>query len=112
MTTIDLKALSQIILNGIFDQELDKENRINILDNVPDKQYEIACAVFHKARQIYFDLGFIDNSYTEKKDIQAREDIVENTHYKHYDIASKVFDLTREAYFDLGFEIRRALRGS
>jgi len=111
MTNIDLKALSQIILDGIFDQELDKQIRIDILDKAPEEHYELACEVFHKARPIYFDLGFIDNSYTEKKDIQAREDIVESTHYKFHDIASKVFDLTREAYFDLGFEIRRALRG-
>jgi len=108
---IELTKLSQIILDGIFDQELDKEIRIKILDTVPEKQYDLACEVFHKARPIYFDLGFIDNSYTEEKDIQAREDIVESTHYKYYDIASKVFDLTREAYYDLGFELRRLLRG-
>ena len=111
MTNVDLKTLSQIILDGIFNQELDKEIRIDILDNVPEEHYEVACGVFNDARPIYFDLGFINNSYTEEKDIQAREDIVENLHYKHHDIASKVFDLTREAYFDLGFELRRLLRG-
>ena len=112
MVNIDLNNLSQIILNGIFDQELDKEIRITILDNVPNKQYEIACEVFHKARQLYFDLGFIDNSYTEEKDIQARESIVGNAHYSHYDTSCSVFDATREAYFDLGFELRRLLRGN
>jgi len=111
MINIDLKVLSQIILDGIFNQELDKEIRIDILDNVPEEHYEVACGVFNDARPIYFDLGFINNSYTEKKDVQAREDIVESIHHKHYDIANKVFDLTREAYFDLGFEIRRTLRG-
>jgi len=110
MVNLDLNILSQIILNGIFDQELDKEIRMKILGIAPEKQYDLACEVFHKARQIYFDLGFIDNSYTEKKDIQAREDVIESIHYKYHDIASKLFDLTCEAYFGLGFEIRQALR--
>jgi len=112
MINIDLSHLSQIILDGIFDQELDKQIRATILDTVSDKQYDIACEVFHKARQVYFDLGFIDNSYTEKKDIQARIDAVGNENYKHYDISSIVFDATRIAYFDLGFELRRLLRGN
>lgn len=112
MIKIDLSNLSQIILNGIFDQELDKQIRVKILDTVPEKQYHVACEVFHEARQIYFDLGFIDNSYTEKKDIQARTNIVGNDDYKHYDISCMVFDATRIAYFDLGFELRRLLRGN
>jgi len=70
----------------------------------------MACIVFHKTRQIYFNLGFIDNNCTEKKDIHAREKIVENIHDNHYDMACcKVFGATRTAYFDLGFKIRRAL---
>ena len=109
MVSIELSNLSQIILNGIFDRELDKQIRIEILESIPEKHYEMACEVFHEAREVYFDLGFIDNSYTKKKDAQARKDIVENIHYKHYDIACKVFDATRVAYFDLGFEIRRSL---
>lgn len=108
---IELNNLSQIILSGIFDKEFDKQIRVDILGNVPEKHYEMACGIFHEARELYFDLGFIDNSYTEEKDIQARVDIVENIHYKHHEIASKVFDLTREAYYDLGFELRRLLRG-
>jgi len=112
MVNIYLKDLSQIILNGIFDQDLDKQIRIAILDAIPEKHYDIACNVFHEARQVYFDLGFIDNSYTEKKDIQARTNIVGNEDYKYYDLSCAVFDATREAYFDLGFELRRLLRGA
>jgi len=107
MVKVDLESISQIILKGIFDKELDKQIRIDILDNVPEEHYEMACGIFHDAREVYFDLGFVDNSYTEEKDVQARKDIVGNIHDKHRDIAYKVFDATRVAYFDLGFEIRR-----
>jgi len=110
MTIIELSSLSQIILDGIFDKELDQQIRIDILDHIPEKHYKIACEVFHEAREVYFDLGFIDNGYTEEKDIQARKDIVGNIHYKYSDMAYKVFDATRVAYFDLGFEIRRSFK--
>jgi len=109
MTNIDLNTISQIILNGIFDQELDKQIRIDILDNIPDKHYEVACAVFNATRQVYFDFGFIDNSYTKDKDAQAKTSVLDNVHYTHHDVACTVFEATRKAYFDLGFELRRSL---
>jgi len=58
MININLTIPSQIILNGIFDKELDKQIRENILENIPDDYYDISCEVFHKARETYLDLGF------------------------------------------------------
>jgi len=110
MTNIDLGVLSQIILDGIFDRELDKQIRTDILDNVPEKQYELACKAFLATRQAYFDFSFIDGVYDLEKGIQTRTNILDNVPKKHYKIACKVFDTTCQAYFDLGFEIRNILQ--
>lgn len=57
MNNIDLSNLSQIIVDAIFDNGLDKNLRKEILDNIPDEHYDTACQVFHATRQAYFQLG-------------------------------------------------------
>ena len=110
MKNIDLSNLCQIILDGIFYQELDKPIRKDILDNVPEEHYEMACEVFNEAHQIYFEQGFINNRYHEEKDNQARIDVVEDVHLMYRNTASEVFEATRIAYFDLGIGIRKLLK--
>jgi len=107
---IDLSNLSQIILNGIFDQELDNQIRVDILGNVPEELYEMACDIFHEAREVYFDLGFIDNSYNKENENPVRKGAMDRIKSKHYNIACEVFEATRVAYFDLGFDTRKTLR--
>ena len=112
MKNIDLSSLCQIIVDGIFVQELDRQVRVDILDNIPEEHYEVACEVFNEARQIYFEQGFIDHSYNEEKDNQARKDVVECVQSQHHNTACEVFEVTRIAYFDLGISTRKLLRGA
>ena len=58
MIDIDLSNLSQIIVDGIFDRELDSNLRRKILGDIPEEHYEIVCEVFHATREAYFELGF------------------------------------------------------
>jgi len=111
MINILLTDISQIILNGIFERELDKQLRKKILARVPDKHYNIACEVYHEARVAYFDLGFVNKDWSEEVDIEVRRNVLSNVHRKHSRVARKVFDRTRKVYFDLGFEVRKMLRG-
>lgn len=57
MKGIDLRNLSQILLDGIFDNELDNGLRKKILDEVPEENYDMACQIFHQTRKEYFELG-------------------------------------------------------
>jgi len=54
---LNLSNLSQILADGIFDQNLDSDLRKKILDNIPEKYYDVACDVFNETRQAYFELG-------------------------------------------------------
>jgi hypothetical protein len=54
---LDLERLSKIILEGIFENELDNQLRKEILGNVPDEHYDWVCQVFHETRHAYFRLG-------------------------------------------------------
>jgi len=58
MVKLDLRAISEILVENIFDNELDINIRKEILNNVPDEHYDIACQVFHETRKTYFHLGF------------------------------------------------------
>ena len=111
MINIDLSDLSQIIVDGIFSRELDKQIRIDILDNVLEEHYDIACEVFHETHQIYFEQGFLYSRYNEEKDNHARKEVVECVQSQHHNTASEVFETTRVAYFDLGIDIRKLLKG-
>ena len=55
---IDFNKISQILIESIFDHELDNGLRKQILDGVPDEHYDTACQVFHETRKAYFQLGF------------------------------------------------------
>lgn len=57
MKNIELSNLSQIIVDSIFDNELDHHLRKKILDDIPEEHYDIACQVFHETRTAYFQLG-------------------------------------------------------
>ena len=54
---IDLSKISKILTDGVFDEELDYDLRKQILDDIPDQHYDIACDVFNAARKAYFELG-------------------------------------------------------
>lgn len=57
MIDIDLSNLSRILLESISNNELDKNIRKKILDNIKDEHYDIACNVFNQTSQAYFNLG-------------------------------------------------------
>ena len=57
METINLNNLSEIIVEGIFDRELDSDLRKKILDDYSEEQDKVASQVFHATRKEYFELG-------------------------------------------------------
>jgi|GEM_PF-1771344 len=57
MINLDVSNLSEILIEGIFDRELDIDLRRKILDDVPEEQDEIVCQIFHETRKEYFELG-------------------------------------------------------
>jgi len=56
MTSIEISNLSQIILDGIT---LDKDIRREILDEITEEHYDIACEVLNRTSEAYFRL-FLD----------------------------------------------------
>ena len=57
MTNIEISNLSQIILDGITDEGLDKDIRREILDEITEEHYDIACEVLNRTSEAYFELG-------------------------------------------------------
>ena len=51
---MDLKNLSEILVEGIFDRELDSELRKKILDDTSEEQDGIVCQMFNETRKEYF----------------------------------------------------------
>jgi len=58
MVNLEISTISELLSEGILDNELDKDIRAKVLDKVPEEHYDIACVVFHEARKAYFQLGF------------------------------------------------------
>ena len=55
---ITIEALTQILIDGICEAEIDKEIRKEILDSIENEDYyDIACDIFNKTSQAYFSLA-------------------------------------------------------
>ena len=53
-----IQQLSQILIDGICETEIDKEIRKDILDGIENEEYyDIACDIFNKTSQAYFSLA-------------------------------------------------------